>query len=319
MANVDPGLKKLQAVNWSGAVLSLWTLHFQGPGAAAARDVRFVDTAPKLQARLEQIVQSAMRGARSTRRFDYVTADLEDDQALTIEGGDLLGELQESTTKLSADRILGNAVPYDKDAEEMLKAAGYLVRLEAATGEVLLAFKRMPERPVKVDRLFEAFFTGRKLNEGAEKPRLRLSRTVDALHFENVSYVLNKREFEAGLRYREAMRETAGAVVEEITKAGVLSNPGDLLQGPRGENYQVLRRLAALSRKPDFKAAGWLEKVRALNARYNWKLVFNESGAIVVNEETLSTILSLLADRRALTLIGGQMIDADVAHPVPSS
>lgn len=319
MANVDPGLKKLQAVNWSSAAVTLWTLHFHGPGATAGRELRHVRTLTNLEKRLGLIVQSGIRGARSTRRFDYVTADLEDDQALTIDGGDLMPQLLQDTSSLVAKLVGDNEVRVEDRVEEMLKAAGYLVRLEAASGEIVLAFKRMPERPVKVSGLFQAIFKGRKLDEEPEKPRLRLARTVDALHFDGISYILNKRDFEAGLRYREAMRETAGAVVQEITKAGVLSNPGDLLQGPRGENYQVLRRLAALSRKPDFKAAGWLEKVRSLNAKYDWKLVFNESGAIVVNEETLSTILSLLADRRALTLIGGQMIDADVAHPVPSN
>jgi hypothetical protein len=46
-----------------------------------------------------------------------------------------------------------------------------------------------------------------------------------------------------------------------------------------------------------------------------WKIQFQDD-SILLNDENLRLIITLLRDRRATTLIFGEMIDADVAHVV---
>lgn len=108
------------------------------------------------------------------------------------------------------------------------------------------------------------------------------------------------------------MRKAAESAVDAIKNAGIFSNPETLLK----PGYMHLRRLASIAKNPKFQDPKWLQAVRELNDKHDWKLRFTEDGKLVLDEHLEATIMSLLQDKRAITLINQVMIDAEVSKPV---
>lgn len=305
-------LHQLKSVDWTNAEASLWTIAFDGSGENAPQIINAVKCSPQLLPELRNIVINQIRGAESVRPFDHLNADLEEGETLAVKGNnDVLGAV---AGKLNPIDVTNGDVSYITAIEELYSAAGYVVRLDAATDEIVFGFKKMPEN-LRTSRRFLNTLVNRNvelLPSEDERKVFRLSRSLDAFHFSGVSFVLNKRSFEIALRYREGMKNAADKAIAAIKDAGIISNPEALSK----RSYMHLRRLAGIAKDPKFNNPQWLSAVRKLNETYKWNLRFTEDGKLVLDEEFESTILSLLRDRRALTLINNEMIDAEVARPV---
>src|SRR5215213_2166464 len=110
------------------------------------------------------------------------------------------------------------------------------------------------------------------------------------------------------------MARHAEELVGLLGQHKTLANPQALLEGNEN-NMRVLRSLAQIMKNPRFKDPKWITRVKALNVKHGWKIQF-QNDAILLNDENLNLVITLLRDRRALTLIFEEMIDADVAHVV---
>jgi hypothetical protein len=307
-------LQELRGLNWK-AEASLWALFYQGSGEDAETIVRPVKTTKSLQTRLLAIVHAQINRAKNVREYDYQTTDLEDDDALVVTSGrDSLAEIALQTS--ANDIISGKKNPVSS-TDELLMASGYLVRIDTPNGGVIHGFKRMPETVKTFRRLFDvAIHADFELDLTEDDKRsFRLARTVDAFHYKNTTFVTSKKDFETGLRYRDAMRTTAKNTVTQIANSGVIANAAHLLDG-REDKYQLLRRLAGIGKNPRFQDPRWLKRVQELNTEHSWNLKFNDEGKLLLDDECLDLILTLLRDRRALTLIYKEMIDAEVSKPV---
>jgi len=305
-------LKELQSALWEEAEALLWIVHSKLRNREARYEVARVKTNPELQKRLAQIVANEIKRARHLEPYQYVTGDLDESDALFLDDKEEV-DFREKILPQIDDRTAADEV---RSIEELFGASAYIIDLAAEGGKRVFAFKKIPEKwdSTAKNRLFSAIWQNVELQEAEEQEVFRLSRSVDSFHYSGWSFILDKKNFEAGLNFRLGMTRHAEELVDLLGKHKTIANPEALIKGNEN-NLRVLRSLAQVMKNPRFKDPKWITRVKQLNANHGWQLKF-EGDSIFVNDENLKLIIMLLRDRRALTLIFSEMIDADVAHVV---
>ncbi|MDE3066758.1 MAG: DUF4868 domain-containing protein [Verrucomicrobiota bacterium] len=258
---------------------------------------------------------SEIRRARHLDPYQYITGDLDEDDALFLDEGAEV-DFRNKILPQIEDRTQAGEV---KSIEELYDANAYIIDLMLKGGERVFGFRKIPEKwdSTVRNRLFSAIWQNLELKEADEQEIFRLSRTIDSFHYQGWNFILDKKNFETGLNFRLGMTRHAEELVKQLQASNAIANPHTLLKGHEN-NLRRLRSLAQIMKNPRFKDPKWITRVKELNTKHGWKLQF-QGDAILVNDENLHLIIMLLRDRRALTLIFGEMIDADVAHVVAAS
>ncbi|MFC0179528.1 Kiwa anti-phage protein KwaB-like domain-containing protein [Thorsellia kenyensis] len=128
-------------------------------------------------------------------------------------------------------------------------------------------------------------------------------------------FIRDKANYELGLNIREGLIAKRDLLVDAFHKNGIIASVDDLKLAI-GTNKTLLRRLVATEQKRNFEDKNFIELMRSAISEHNFDLNDNGNGQFVINENNVDLFLKLVNDKRFISLIKKEMVDADVVTPV---
>ena len=138
--------------------------------------------------------------------------------------------------------------------------------------------------------------------------------SLDFIWIDGGLYIFHKGNFEKALNFRQRLLKTKDEVLEDIRTHGVLDNV-DLLKQSVGGNMKYLRRLSQIQKNGYYKAADYIGNLKKVNKQEDWGLRI-ESNKVVVDEDKIDLILTVLNNGRLKSLITKETFDVDAKKKV---
>lgn len=138
---------------------------------------------------------------------------------------------------------------------------------------------------------------------------------IDFVAFGDDVFIRDKANYELGLNIREGLEAKRDLLADAFAENGIVSSVDDL-KIAIGTNKTLLRRLVAIEETRYFEDQVFIEQMKQAITEHHFDLAENESGQFIIDENNVDLFLKLVNDKRFISLIKKQMVDADVVEPV---
>lgn len=276
--------------------------------------VKYVKITGKLEDRLLKIIQNKIDSANTFEQYNYDSPEPEEDlvNGINFEETDfyrIYNELNNLDPEIDVIETL----------DELIQAKAYLIIVRNDTGIKLVGFKTIPENwkmksqkgliPLRFkDNVFEDIEEGNVFN---------IASTVDFIFYDEILFILSKKNFESGLNFRSGMLAKAGGFFEEVRTLNLIVNL-DVLEKKVGNNVRYLRKIATIKNLGHYNNSVFLQRLSQISLARNWGIEFNSEGQLVITEEKLDDILTVLQNKRLHSDLTDETFDVDNAKPFES-
>jgi len=203
-----------------------------------------------------------------------------------------------------------------EDIDELVRAKAYLIVLRNRDGIQVVGFKTIPENwKMKRDRgLIPLLFNENRFEDLEQDNVFSISGTIDLLYFNEVLFILSKKEFEHGLNFREGMISGANEMYAEVQQLNLFVNM-DVLTERVGNNQRYLRKIATIRNLGHYRNPQFLLRMQQISQAKGWNIQFDQ-GQIVFTDETLDDILTILQNKRLHSEMTDEDFDVESAKPL---
>ena len=140
---------------------------------------------------------------------------------------------------------------------------------------------------------------------------------IDFVAYGEDVFIRDKANYELGLNIREGLEAKRDVLADAFAEHGIVACVNEL-KIAIGTNKNLLRRLVAVEETRYFEDQGFIEDMKARIDEHKFDLPKNEHGQFVIDENNVDLFLRLVNDKRFISLIKKQMVDADVVEVVES-
>ncbi|MCU8024317.1 MULTISPECIES: DUF4868 domain-containing protein [unclassified Shewanella] len=138
---------------------------------------------------------------------------------------------------------------------------------------------------------------------------------IDFVAYDNDVFIRDKANYELGLNIREGLEAKRDLLADAFAAHGIVASVDDL-KVAIGTNKTLLRRLVAIEQTRYFEDQEFIEDMKTIIEDHRFNLASNENGQFVIDENNINLFLKLVNDKRFISLIKKQMVDADVVEIV---
>lgn len=307
----DEILRHLKESDLSDTEASLAIVKEYRTGTTSHYQIKYVQTDDPLRMRLREIVTSKILAANAVEDYTFDCPEPEGDQVRSIDSDETNFDLIHE--KLSD---LNPAVDLIEDEDELVRAKAYLIVLRDEDGIRVVGFKTLPENwKLKREKgLIPLLFKNNRFENLEDDRIFSISNALDLIAFEDTIFVLSKRDFEKGLNFRDGMIASAGELYDEARALNIFQNI-DILIDRVGSNIRYLRKIAIIKNLGHFRDPEFMAKMREVVGEKGWAIEF-DGEQIIVSEETLDDILTILQNKRLHSEITDNDFDVEHAKPL---
>jgi len=271
-------------------------------------NVSYVPINPRLGNRLRNIVVQKINSVNTFEDYAFDCPEPEEDQVRAINYTEtdfyrIFGQLQDLNPE---ENVIGNV-------DELVKAKAYLIILRNEVGIQVVGFKTLPENwKMKRDRgLISLLYRENRFEDLGEENVFNISSSIDLTYFNEALFIFSKKNFESGLNFREGMLAKANELYDEVRESNFFVYV-EILVNRVGNNQRYLRKIATIKNLDYYKNYEFLQRLRRISSEKNWGIEFREE-QIVITEETLDDILTLLQNKRLFSELTDETFDVDSA------
>ena len=304
-------LRNLKALNLSRANTTLAIVKEYKVDRVSHYDIKYVPIQERLERRLRGIVTGHISRSNTVEEYSFDCPEPEEDQVRSInyEETDFYRIFEQLTQLNPEEDII-------QDVEELVRAKAYLIILRNSSGIQIVGFKTLPENwKMKYQRgLIPLLFSENSFKDLEDDNVFSISSFVDLFYFNETVFILSKKEFERGLNFREGMINNANELYQEVTQLNIFGNM-DVLTSRVGNNQRYLRKIATIRNLGHFRNPTFMQRLEQLSLAKGWNINF-ENGQIVLTDETLDDILTLLQNKRLHSELTDEDFDVESAKPL---
>lgn len=274
-------------------------------------NLKFVNIEPKLEIRLRNILVRKIEISNTFEEYGFDCPEPEEDLVRTIDYQST--DFYKIFEKLKAITPEENCI---KTEEELLKATSYMIVLQTIDEIQLVGFKRLPEnwKTKKAKGLISLLFKEARFEDLEDDKVFTISNNVDFIYYDEVLFILSKKEFEAGLNFREGMLAKAELLYQDLEDNNLFINL-DVLKNKVGNNQRYLKKIATIKNLGYYQNQTFLQNFKILNDSKGWGIEF-QNGQIIITEEKLDNILTILQNKRLHSELTNEDFDVDNAKEV---
>lgn len=273
--------------------------------------VKYVQIDEKLETRLRNIVLRRIEGANSIEEYSFDCPEPEEDQIRAIES--------ESTDFEKIIEALDSINPEEDvidNVDDLVKAKSYIIILRDDEGIKVIAFKRIPENwKMKKEKGYIPLLYKENMFVDLEEDNVfSISNSIDFMYFDDLLFILSKKAFETGMNFRDGMMAKADEFYQEEEVKELFVNM-DILTNKVGNNQRYLRKIATIKNLGYYKDQNFLNRFKEVNDLKNWGVDFQD-GQIVITEESLEDILTILQNKRLHSDLTEEDFDVESVKPL---
>jgi hypothetical protein len=304
-------LEDLKAFNVDAATVSLWV--FKGPRGPSGSPPTFtghwVETTEDVDTALRDIVKNNRAPLEEVIEYGLLTQN--------NEGSALLIAKEETNADILIDEVAAET-PNKRavSAAHLQNSKFYLIKM--VHNDTLLYAVRRTKGGWNTKRAMTArsiFFMENRLDLD-NRPHFELETTIDFFVVGEDLLILDKKNFESTLRYKETHQNDFLALQAERDFAGVFADLAPLVQHV-GTNKIQLRRMSAVRHKGHYRNAEFMNRLRRRHAEYGLSFEFDAEGKIIATPEAGAQIITALLDHRLFSEFSRQIYDVPDAKLVP--
>jgi hypothetical protein len=180
----------------------------------------------------------------------------------------------------------------------------------------VVGFKTLPEnwRMRRNKGLIPLLFNENRFEDLEQENVFSISRIVDLFYYNELLFILSKKDFERGLNFREGMINNAEELYQEVTQLNIFVNM-EILTHKVGNNQRYLRKIATIRNLGHYRNPVYLQRLQQLSIAKGWNIQFEEE-QILITDETLDDILTLLQNKRLHSELTEEDFDVESTKPV---
>jgi hypothetical protein len=307
-------LKTVKELKLKGGT-SLWIVHRYVAQRIATYSVLRVEAEDKLKKKLRDIARSAIDEANAIAPYDYVTDDQDDGQVFAVGADEAgFGAIQKEIES-------GGEAPLVTTVDDLTSAWAYVAKINADGNEPIYAFRRLSTSwstkkvgggPFGIN----SFFDSGMLVDLDDRQIFRIDRRVDFFVHAGTLFILNKRQFEVGMNFREGMERHRDEVLQEFTDLELFSDVG-VFRAVIQDNMKLLRRIATVRKNGYYKDPEFIAKLQQRAVELGWPIEIVDS-KIVVNDQNVELVLRFINNDRLQSPINDEVFDVSVKRLVTS-
>ena len=308
MSNTPTGkLKKLRSLDFNNADVFLWIVKRKLKGTKAIYNALNVELEDKLSEKLKIIVKEKIDNCNHIKDYSHLSED-QDDDILTLSHKEtdfptIYSEIQKGSDNLKAEKL-----------EDLSGTWAYIIEIK--NNFQLMTFTKVPESwdMKKKKGILNLVFIGKKFKDLDDNSIFRIQRKIDFFCFEDILFILDKKKFETGLNFREGMKSSRDAVLNDFETFGII-NDVDKLREKIGENMKYLRKISMIKNNGYYKNKDFMARLIQANKMEKWGLTI-VNNRIVLTEENFNDILKVLNNDRLKSPITEETFDVHVKVPL---
>lgn len=307
MEDLQKRFKEVKNINWNEAVVSFYIVKRKLSNRKAKYELLQVNVDENLRKKLRKVAYDKVSKSNNALDYDFNTIDL-DDNVLGIATGET--DLEELINGITAEET-----PKTADSYELLLGSWiYIARLEKEK-KILYSVRRVSDgwSTKKVFQLINMIFDNNTLVDLEQKEIFRIDGKVDFFSFNGVIFIADKKNFETALNFREGMERNRDEIVEEFKEANLFVD-ADEISKLVGNNIKRLRKLSQVKKAGYYKEQNFLQSLKQVNETEKWGIKYSEDGKLIVTEDDIETVLTVLNNSRLKSLINSESFDVDVKH-----
>ncbi|PTB92083.1 hypothetical protein C9994_14545 [Marivirga lumbricoides] len=304
-------LRQLKNLDLRGVNVTLAVVKEYKRDRVSQYNVKYVPIDQRLENRLRNIVVNHINNSNTVEEYSYDCPEPEEDQVRVIsyEETDFYRIFEQLEDLNPEEDIIENV-------EELVKSKAYMIILRTVEGIKVVGFKTLPEnwRMKRSKGLIPLLYTENRFEDLEQNNVFSISSLVDLFYFNEFLFILSKKDFERGLNFREGMINNANELYEEVTQLNIFVNM-EILTDRVGNNQRYLRKIATIRNLGHYRNPVYLRRLQQLSAAKGWKIQFEEE-QIVITNETLDDILTLLQNKRLHSELTEEDFDVESTKPV---
>lgn len=273
--------------------------------------IKFISIDNSLEGKLKKILKRKIDSAKSFEAYDYECAEPDNDSFRTIE--------HDRTNFQYIIQNLESINPEDdkiEDMNDLISSKSYMIILNDDTEIKIIGYKTVPPtwKAKKKTGLYSALFKNNQFVDIIEDDIFSIYQTVDFIYFEEELFILSKKQFEQALKFKEGMLAKAKSLFEELDELDLFEN-ADILKNAIGDRSSLLRKIATIKNLGHYKNKEFLSTLKSIVEEKGWNIQFKEE-KIIVTEDSINDILSVLQDKRLYSLISKEDFDVESKKPL---
>ncbi|EHH0750531.1 Kiwa anti-phage protein KwaB-like domain-containing protein [Vibrio vulnificus] len=219
------------------------------------------------------------------------------------------------------DLIPSSDIPMVTTIEELNKYNSYVVRITFKNADVyenLWGFHYFAgawsAKQTKSKRMSFDFMANALQVDIDVTPVFTLSEEVDYIEYDGDIFICNVGTFETTTNYQERLKEIATSSINNLFASQAMKQTDKLkFINTVGNDKHLMRQIASVEQKAHYKNELWMNQLKkeAENAK-TWKIKF-ENNRILIEEdkEYIKEVLTLLQNKRVMTVVDKQVCDVD--------
>ncbi len=304
-------LQKLKKIDLSNANVTLAVVKEYKRDRVSQYTTKYVPIDQALETRLRNIIVKHINNSNTVEKYTFDCPEPEADQVRVI-------NYEETDFYRIFDNLedLNPEVDIIENVDELVKSKAYMIILRNSEGIQVVGFKTLPEnwRMKRNKGLIPLLFNENRFEDLEEENVFSISNMVDIFYFNDFLFILSKQNFERGLNFREGMINNAEELYQELSDLNIFVNL-DILTDKVGNNQRYLRKIATIRNLGHYRNPVYLERLQQLSTSKGWDIQF-EDQQIVITEETLDDILTLLQNKRLHSELTEEDFDVESSKPV---
>ena len=312
MENLQENFNNVKNVNWNESVVSFYVVKRRLINREAKYEILQVNVHENLRKKLRKVVNDKVQKSNQSLEYDFNTNDL-DDNVLGI-------ATEETDLKDLIDSITAEETPEIVDSYTSLIGSWiYIARLEKDE-QILYSVRQVSEgwTTKKVSQLINMVFDNNMLVDIEQKEIFRIDGKIDFFSFNGVIFIADKKNFETALNFREGMEKNRDVIVEEFKKTNLFVDANEI-SSLVGNNIKRLRKLSQVKKARYYKEQNFLQNLMQVNKDENWGIQYSEDGKLIITEEKIETVLTVLNNSRLKSPINQESFDVDVKHKIENA
>lgn len=312
--NSQERLRQLKAIDLQSLTVTLAVVKEYKRNRESHYTPAYVDIGESLENRLKGIITHHIENSNTVEEFVVDCPEPEADLVRSIPYTETdFFKIKEKLIELNPEEDKIESIA------ELVKSKSYLIILRDAEGIQVIGYKKLPENwKLKRNKgLIPLLFNENRFEDLEQDNVFSISNLIDLIYFDELLFILSKRNFETGLNFREGMINNANLLYEEVQELDLFVNL-DILTNKVGNNQRYLRKVATIKNLGHYRNPVFLQRLREISTEKGWNIQFDEQ-QIVITEESLDTILTVLQNKRLHSELTQEDFDVESTKIVETS
>ena len=303
---IEKTLDELKNIDFKTSYVSLAIVKEYKKERESHYNIKYVQINPSLEDKLRKIFSSKVDESNTVEEYSFDCPEPEADHVKAI-----------SSDETDFYQILEKLLPLNpeedivKSVDELVRAKSYMIILRNDEEIQAIGFKTLPEnwKMKRAKGFIPLMYKDNRFEDLDSNPVFSIVKYIDFIYFSNVLFILSKKSFEVGLNFRNGMIAKSQEFYVEAEKTELFVNI-DVLKKRVGNNQRYLRKMATIKNLGYYKDQTFLNNFKSLSEAKNWGIVF-EDGHIVITEEKLDAILTVLQNKRLYSELTEEDFDVE--------